>query len=101
MRLLSRTAVDGGFSLTEFHGDVPPNAILSHTWGRDDDEVSYLNLMNDAARSNFAATELLKTVCSISGWTPAASTRQAVQSSLRLLTQCSLGTGMLRNATFI
>ncbi|KAH7077543.1 heterokaryon incompatibility protein-domain-containing protein [Paraphoma chrysanthemicola] len=35
----------GGFSLATFHGnEIPPYAILSHTWGRDDEEVSFQEL---------------------------------------------------------
>jgi hypothetical protein len=40
MRLLERKD-DGSYSLTEFVGhDIPPYAILSHTWGADHDEVT-------------------------------------------------------------
>lgn len=28
-------------SLVEFYSDIPPYAILSHTWGPDDQEVTY------------------------------------------------------------
>ena len=42
MRLLQRLPDNGGFSLVERVGDkIPPYAILSHTWGLDDDEVTY------------------------------------------------------------
>jgi hypothetical protein len=49
MRLLE--AKDGGgYSLTEFVGHgIPPYAILSHTWGSDDDEVTIQNLKNGTA----------------------------------------------------
>jgi hypothetical protein len=43
MRLL-RLENNGSFSLTEFILHIPAYAILSHTWGRDEDEVSYRDL---------------------------------------------------------
>lgn len=44
MRLLQRNN-DGGFSLVEYVGrDVPPYAILSHTWGADREEVTFKDL---------------------------------------------------------
>jgi hypothetical protein len=40
MRLLQRKD-DGSYSLTELVGqDIPAYAILSHTWGKDYDEVT-------------------------------------------------------------
>ena len=37
----------GSFSLVEFQGNnVPPYAILSHTWGPSNEEVSYQDLIN-------------------------------------------------------
>jgi hypothetical protein len=45
MRLLQVRA-DGGLSLVERVGsDIPRYAILSHTWGADDDEVTYKDIM--------------------------------------------------------
>ena len=39
--------VDGSFSLTSFAGDnIPSYAILSHMWGRDDQEVTFQDLIN-------------------------------------------------------
>jgi hypothetical protein len=48
MRLLQRK--DGGrYSLTEFVGDaIPRYAILSHTWGPDQEEVTLVDLEQDA-----------------------------------------------------
>ncbi|KAH7075179.1 heterokaryon incompatibility, partial [Paraphoma chrysanthemicola] len=41
MRLLCHNG-RGGFDLREFHGNqIPPYAILSHTWGADRDEVTF------------------------------------------------------------
>jgi hypothetical protein len=47
MRLLSLDD-DGSFSLTQFPKDkIPPYAILSHTWGRgEDDEVVYKDIID-------------------------------------------------------
>lgn len=45
MRLL-RCASGGEFGLEKFQGeDVPPYAILSHTWGANDEEVTFEDLM--------------------------------------------------------
>jgi hypothetical protein len=50
MRLLQLDDI-GGFSLVERVGnDIPPYAILSHTWGRDDDEVTFQDLMSDRGK---------------------------------------------------
>jgi hypothetical protein len=46
MRLLSTNA-DGGFSLTSFiANNIPSYAILSHTWGPDDQEVTFQDMCN-------------------------------------------------------
>jgi hypothetical protein len=46
MRLL-KLGVDGEFSLVEYLGDnIPTYAILSHTWGPSDEEVTYQDLQN-------------------------------------------------------
>jgi hypothetical protein len=48
MRLLQRKD-DGRYSLTEFVGDaIPRYAILSHTWGPDQEEVTLVDLEQDA-----------------------------------------------------
>ena len=48
MRLL-RLEHDNDLSLVErYEGDIPPYAILSHTWGADSDEVTYLDVVNMA-----------------------------------------------------
>jgi tetratricopeptide (TPR) repeat protein len=45
MRLL-HTQEDGKFSLAEYLGEqIPPYAILSHTWGEDHEEVSFKDLI--------------------------------------------------------
>jgi hypothetical protein len=44
MRLL-RLEENGGYSLVEYFGsEIPPYAILSHTWGKDHDEVTFKDL---------------------------------------------------------
>jgi hypothetical protein len=49
MRLLEANS-SGGYSLTEFIGrDIPPYAILSHTWGPDAEEVSSQDIRNGTA----------------------------------------------------
>jgi hypothetical protein len=52
MRLLS-IQDNGEFSLVEFTGrdTPPPYAILSHTWGGDDDEVSYQDIREGTEKS--------------------------------------------------
>ncbi|KAF2812310.1 HET-domain-containing protein [Mytilinidion resinicola] len=46
MRLLKLKG-DGGVSITKFRtNNVPAYAILSHTWGKDTDEVDYSDLVN-------------------------------------------------------
>jgi heterokaryon incompatibility protein (HET) len=51
MRLLERNS-SGGFSLTEFVDDqIPRYAILSHTWGLENDEVSFKNIMEGTGNS--------------------------------------------------
>ncbi|KAF2843948.1 HET-domain-containing protein, partial [Plenodomus tracheiphilus IPT5] len=51
MRLL-QLHNDGKFSLTEFIGDtIPRYAILSHTWGADDEEVTLADLEMDVGSS--------------------------------------------------
>jgi hypothetical protein len=51
MRLL-KLEDNGEFSLTEYYGDeIPPYAILSHTWGPDRDEVTFKDLIEGAGKS--------------------------------------------------
>ena len=58
MRLL-RLEADGGFSVTEFVGqDVPRYAILSHTWGPDDEEVTLKDLENGTGQHKFGYNKL-------------------------------------------
>lgn len=51
MRLL-QLQEDGGFSLVEFFGgDIPPYAILSHTWGPASEEVTFRDLIEGTGKS--------------------------------------------------
>ena len=51
MRLLG-FKTDGEFSLTEFvSDDIPPYAILSHTWEADDEEVTFTDLAEGAGKN--------------------------------------------------
>jgi hypothetical protein len=52
MRLLRRWPDNSGFSLVEHVGNnIPPYAILSHTWGPDDEEVTFKDLMEGSGKS--------------------------------------------------
>jgi hypothetical protein len=51
MRLLELNS-DGEFSLTELYGNkTPPYAILSHTWSADNEEVTFVDLMDGVGKS--------------------------------------------------
>jgi hypothetical protein len=51
MRLLEWKS-DGDFSLTkDLIHDIPPYAILSHTWGADTEEVTFKDLTDDTGKS--------------------------------------------------
>jgi hypothetical protein len=49
MRLLKIDG-SGNLSLEKFDGNVPPYAILSHTWGKDEDEVKF----DDIGKNTYA-----------------------------------------------
>ena len=62
MRLLHVEA-DGEFSLVEFVGkDIPRYAILSHTWGADDEEVTFKDLIEGTGQDKTGYRKL--TFCS-------------------------------------
>ena len=50
MRLLQRSPGSTGFSLVERVEEIPPYAILSHTWGQTEDEVTFSNVNDEQAR---------------------------------------------------
>lgn len=59
MRLLT-FGTDGGFSLTnDFLDDLPPYAILSHTWGADADEVTFADLQDGLGRDKAGFAKLV------------------------------------------
>lgn len=61
MRLL-RLENDGGFSLVEFIGrDIPPYAILSHTWRADHEEVTFRDLIEGTGKNKAGYCKL--TLC--------------------------------------
>ena len=50
MRLLELKG-DGNFSLTrDLINSIPPYAILSHTWGDDEEEVTFKDLVEDSGQ---------------------------------------------------
>ena len=51
MRLLTLNEQDGVSLSKDFLDDIPPYAILSHTWGADEEEVTFDDLINGRARS--------------------------------------------------
>src|ERR1700760_984860 len=58
MRLL-RLEHDGRFAFAEFTSeDAPPYAILSHTWGRDSEEVTFKDLMEDTGKDKIGYQKL-------------------------------------------
>jgi len=51
MRLL-KSEDDGNFSLIEFVGhEIPQYAILSHTWGADNEEVTFKDIIEGIGKS--------------------------------------------------
>ncbi|ETS82698.1 hypothetical protein PFICI_04574 [Pestalotiopsis fici W106-1] len=48
MRFL--TLEDGNLRLTSYYGDFPPYAILSHTWGTNEEEVTFKDLWDGSAQ---------------------------------------------------
>jgi len=106
MRLL-KVESDGEFSLTDdiTNSDIPPYAILSHTWGSDREEVTFKDMVKGTGKSKAAMTrsgsaenKLLAMAYSTFGWTLVASINQAVLNSLKLSTPCFAGIVMLPNA---
>jgi hypothetical protein len=57
MRLAKRMS-NGDFSLTEFLDNIPPYAILSHTWGDTNDEVTYDDLTKGTGKSKKGYTKI-------------------------------------------
>ena len=58
MRLL-RLEGDEGFSLVEFVGkNIPRYAVLSHTWGTDDEEVTFKDLVDGVGKSKVGYSKI-------------------------------------------
>jgi len=58
MRLLQLQG-GGSFSLVEFQGNnIPPYAILSHTWGPSNEEVTYRDLLNSTGKDKIGYRKL-------------------------------------------
>jgi hypothetical protein len=57
MRLL-HIDTDGSFNLTEFFLEIPPYAILSHTWGEDHEEVTYRDIVERKGATKPGHTKL-------------------------------------------
>ncbi|KAH8746601.1 heterokaryon incompatibility protein-domain-containing protein [Diaporthe sp. PMI_573] len=59
MRLLELKS-NGGVCLTkDLIGNIPPYAILSHTWGNDDDEVTFKDLTEDSGKTKCGYDKIL------------------------------------------
>jgi hypothetical protein len=60
MRLLQRLPGSSDFSLVERFGEeIPPYAILSHTWGSDEDEVTFTGLQDAQSKQRSGYFKLL------------------------------------------
>jgi hypothetical protein len=58
MRLLERKS-DGEFSLTkDLIDNIPPYAILSHTWGPDDEEVTFRDIIDGTGKSKAGSDKI-------------------------------------------
>jgi hypothetical protein len=59
MRLL-RLKEDGGLSLTGHNpDDIPPYAILSHRWGRNEDEITFQDLIENTGRNKLGYQKII------------------------------------------
>jgi hypothetical protein len=102
MRLLK--IIDGCFKLESFSKDkIPPYAILSHTWGGKDDEVTYKDIIDRTGSNKPGFQKLMFCVNQAKAdgldhfwWILVASTKRAVQNSPRLSIPCLAGTSGLR-----
>ena len=72
MRLLQRDRATGRLSLTRDLADdqLPPYAILSHTWGPDEDEVLFPDIVNGNAprKAGFAKVSCCLDRAERDGW---------------------------------
>jgi Heterokaryon incompatibility protein (HET)/NACHT domain len=58
MRLLELDSRDELSLITDLVEDIPPYAILSHTWGADDDEVTFNDLQSGSGKSKAGYTKI-------------------------------------------
>jgi hypothetical protein len=98
---------DGGFSLTEYEEtEIPPYAILSHTWGPSDEEVTYRDMKEGTGKSKagylkaYPHSKQYETVCTSFGSTHAVSISRATRSFQKLSILLIGGIAMLRGAMF-
>ena len=66
MRLLEIHAEDRFSLVNDADRDFPPYAILSHTWGRNDEEVTFGDLVGDAGKNKLGFRKLL--FCAKQAW---------------------------------
>ncbi|KAF7511882.1 hypothetical protein GJ744_003115 [Endocarpon pusillum] len=105
MRLLQADE-NGEFSLTDdLINNIPPYAILSHTWGEDHEEVSFIDLTRGPRRTKagykklrFLHSRLHATAYDTFGWIHAASTKRTTLSFQKPSLRCIVGTAERRNA---
>ena len=105
MRLIRRTE-DGELSFTDdlFNdGDIPPYAILSHTWG--EEEVTFHDMNNGRGSNKAGYNKILFCAQQAAAdglrycWViAAASTNRIAQSNMKPSTRCSVGTRTLSDA---
>jgi hypothetical protein len=110
MRLLRRSSI-GEFSLTKdfaVHEVIPPYAILSHTWGADNEEATFEDLTNGIVKDKpgykkirFCGEQARQDDLGYFGSIPVVSIRQTKLNSRTQSTPCSAGTATQRDATFI
>lgn len=92
------------FTFHEFFDEVPPYAILSHTWR--DDEVTLKDMVKGRAKSKkgfqkilYCAEQALKDGYDYIGWIPAVFSRPAVPSYRKPSTRCTGGIRTRKSAT--
>jgi hypothetical protein len=101
MRLLEYND-DSEPSLTkDFINNLPRYAILSHTWGADDKEVTFEGVVNHTGKDkvDFAQNRLQLTAYNTSGSTLVVLINQAAPSLWKPSTLCFAGTVKQTNAT--
>jgi len=109
MRLLEFNN-DGEFSLTkDFIGvEIPEYAVLSHTWGSDEEEVTYRDMIDGTGKNKvgYEKIRFCRKQARRDGlynfWeTLVVLTNRATASLRKLLTPCFAGIAKRQNATYI